>query len=41
MKATKSIYDQYQMILKTLDEESKDSQVKGGQQLSMSDLGEI
>jgi hypothetical protein len=41
MKNTKAIYDQYHQILASLDEESEESQVKGGQQLSLSDLGEI
>ena len=41
MKNTKAIYDQYHQILKSLSEESEESQVKGGQTLSLSDLGEI
>lgn len=41
MKATKSIYDHYHLILKSLTEEDEEHQVKGGQKLSLSDLGEI
>jgi hypothetical protein len=41
MKNTKSIYDQYHEILKSLDKEDEATQVKGGQQLSLSDTGDI
>jgi len=41
MKATKAIYDLYQSILKSLTEEDEEHKVKGGQKLSLSDLGEI
>jgi len=41
MKNTKGIYDQYHQILKSLAEEEEDQQVKGGQNLSLSDTGAI
>lgn len=41
MKNTKGIYDQYHIILKSLSEEENSTQVKGGQQLSLSDTGDI
>lgn len=41
MKNTKGIYDQYHTILKSLAEEDEEAQVKGGQQLSLSDTGAI
>lgn len=41
MKNTKSIYDMYHLILKSLAEEDEDAQTKGGRQLSLSDTGEI
>ena len=41
MKNTKGIYDQYHQILKSLAEEEEDQQVKGGQNLSLSDTGVI
>ena len=41
MKANKQIYDMYHIILKSLAEEDENTQVKGGQHLSLSDTGEI
>lgn len=41
MKNSKSIYDMYHQILKSLAEEDEETSVKGGQTLSLSDTGEI
>lgn len=41
MKNNKPIYDMYHIILKSLAEEDENTQVKGGQHLSLSDTGEI
>lgn len=41
MKINKSLYDMYHIILKSLSEEDENTQVKGGQHLSLSDTGEI
>lgn len=41
MKINKQLYDMYHVILKSLAEEDENTQVKGGQHLSMSDTGEI
>ena len=41
MKNSKGIFDLYQQILKSLDEEGEGSQVKGGRTLSLSDTKKI
>lgn len=41
MKNTKAIYDMYHQIMKSIAEEDEETQVKGGQQLSLSDNKQI